>query len=51
MMNIVKFILTTIGVAIFVACITGEVDGVGRFAMILFGTIFTYSGLLIKGKK
>ena len=46
--KILKFGLTTIGLLILILCITGEVDGVGRFAMILFGTIFTYIGSYIK---
>lgn len=47
--KIIKFCLTTIGLAILLACIMEEVDGVGRFAMILSGVLFTYAGLFVKG--
>lgn len=47
--KITKFSLTSIGVAIFISCITGNVDGVGRFAMIASATTFVYLGLFIKG--
>lgn len=46
--RIIKFSLTTIGIAILIACITGEVDGIGRAAMILSGVIFVYLGYFIK---
>ena len=46
--RILKFSFTTIGLAILIACITGEVDGVGRAAMIFSGITFVYLGLLIK---
>lgn len=48
--KILKFAFTTIGLAILVLCITGEVDGVGRAAMIFGGITFTYLGLFIKEK-
>lgn len=48
--KLLKFGFTTIGLLILVLCIAQEVDGVGRFAMILFGTIFTYIGSYIKIK-
>lgn len=46
--KIIKFCLTTIGLAILIGCIVGEVDGVGRAAMIFSGIIFTYLGSFIK---
>lgn len=48
--KIIKFCLTTIGLAILVSCITGEVDGIGRFAMVLSGVVFIYLGYFIKDK-
>lgn len=47
--KILKFCLTTFGLVILLACIMGEVDGVGRFAMIFSGVLFTYIGFFIKG--
>lgn len=48
MKKLIKFCFTTAGVAILLGCIMQEVDGVGRFAMILSGTVFTYVGSYIK---
>lgn len=48
--RIIKFCLTTAGLASLIMCITQEVDGVGRFAMIMFGIVTIYAGLLIKNK-
>lgn len=50
MRNIFKLLLTLLGTIIFIFCITCEIDGVGRFACILFGTIFSITGSLIKSK-
>lgn len=49
--RIIKFALTTMGLAILVSCIVGEVDGVGRAAMVFSGIICVYLGLFIKEKK
>ena len=46
--KIIKFCLTTIGLAILVACITAEVDGIGRAAMTFSGVLAVYIGLFIK---
>lgn len=48
--RIIKFVLTTIGVAILTLCITGEVDGVGRGAMVISGIVSIYIGYFIKEK-
>lgn len=48
MKKLLKLFFTTLGIAILLACIMQEVDGVGRFAMILSGTVFTYIGSYIK---
>ena len=42
--NIVKIGLTLFGVGILVAAVVTETDGVGRFAMLLFGTVFALVG-------
>lgn len=49
--KIIKFAMTTLGLAILVSCITGEVDGVGRAAMIFSGVFFVYLGYFIKPDK
>lgn len=49
--KIIKFALTTMGLAILISCITGEVNGVGRAAMVFSGTIFVYLGFFIKENK
>ena len=48
--KLIKFCFTTLGLVILLACIMGEVDGVGRFAMIFSGVLFTYIGFFIKEK-
>ena len=48
---IIKLILTLIGLLSFIYCITGEVNGVGRFALILFGTVFVLLGAFKKNNK
>lgn len=48
MNKFLKVIFTTLGIIIFIYCITGEIDGVGRFPCILFGTIFSIIGSCIK---
>lgn len=42
--KIIKLILTLLGLLSLIFCITGEVDGIGRFALILFGVVFTLLG-------
>ena len=49
--TIIKLILTLIGLSSLIYCITGEVDGVGRFALILFGTVFVLIGAFKKSDK
>lgn len=49
--NIIKIIFTLLGIGILVSGIITEIDGIGRFAMILFGTIFSIVGSLIEFKK
>lgn len=49
--NIIKLILTLIGLSSLIFCITGEIDGVGRFALILFGTVFVLIGSFKKDNK
>lgn len=46
--RIVKFCLITIGLTILVSCIIGEVDGIGRAAMIFSGIAFVYAGAYFK---
>ena len=48
--KLIKFFFTTMGLAILIMCITQEVDGIGRAAMIISGTTFVYAGLLVKDK-
>lgn len=49
--TIIKLMLTLIGLSSLIYCITGEIDGVGRFALILFGTIFVLLGTFKKNNK
>lgn len=46
--KIIKFALTTIGVALLVMCIVGEVDGIGRGTMVIAGVTSIYAGYFIK---
>lgn len=48
MKKFLKVLFTFSGILIFIVCIGEEVDGVGRFAMILFATIFSIIGSSIK---
>lgn len=48
--KIIKLILTLMGLSSLIFCITDEVDGVGRFALILFGTVFVLVGSFKKIK-
>lgn len=42
------YLFTLLGITIFVDAIVEGIDGVGRFAMILFGTLFVSLGLILK---
>ena len=48
MKKILSYLLFVLGIIIFIFCITGEIDGVGRAACIFSGTIFSVSGFLLK---
>ena len=48
MKKILKILFTFMGIGFFVSCICGEVDGVGRFGMIVMGTLFTCLGSFIR---
>ncbi len=45
--NILKIILMILGIGILDYGIITEIDGIGRFAMILFGTLFSIIACLI----
>ncbi len=49
--NILKIILMILGVGILDYGIITGIDGIGRFAMILFGTMFSIMGCVIPFKK
>lgn len=49
--KLVKSIMTLLGITIFIYAIIISIDGIGRFAMILFGTIFTVIGSIMPIKK
>ena len=51
MKNLIKVILTILGSVILVAGIINEIDGIGRFAMILFGVLFSIIGSFIPFEK
>lgn len=42
--NVLKIFLIILGNGILVAGIIDEIDGIGRFAMILFGVLFSIIG-------
>ena len=48
MRKFIKLLLTFSSIAIFVSAIINEVDGIGRFAMILFGTVFAIVGSFLR---
>lgn len=50
MKKVLKTIFTILGIIIFIFCITDETDGIGRFACILFGTIFCIVGSVMQSK-
>lgn len=49
--NILKIVLMILWIVILDYGIITEIDGIGRFAMILFGTIFTIIGSVISVDK
>ena len=48
MRKFIKLLLTFSSIAIFVSAIINEVDGIGRFAMILFATVFAIVGSFLQ---
>ena len=48
MKKLLKWFFTLLGILIFVFCIGGEIDGVGRFACIVFATGFSIAGSAMK---
>lgn len=49
--NIIKIFMTVIGNGILVAGIINEIDGIGRFVMIVFGLIFSFIGSFMSFNK
>ena len=49
--NIFKVVLMILGIGILDYGIITEIDGIGRFAMILFGTLFSIIACLISFDK
>lgn len=49
--NILKIILMILGIGILDYGIITEIDGIGKFAMILFGTMFSIMGCVIPFEK
>ena len=49
--NIFKIALMILGIGILDYGIISEIDGIGRFAMILFGTLFSVVACLISFDK
>ena len=49
--KIIKIIMMILGIGILDWGIITEIDGIGRFAMLLFGTIFTIIGSVIVPEK
>ena len=49
--NIFKIVLMLLGIGILDYGIITEIDGIGRFAMILFGTLFSIIACLISFDK
>ena len=48
MKKIIKWFFTILGIIIFVYCIGEGIDGVGRFACIVFASLFTVAGSALK---
>lgn len=51
MKTILKWLFCIIGIGIFVFTIVEEIDGIGRFACILFGVIFTFLGTYMSSSR
>ena len=51
MRKLIKYGCGILGIIIFIFCITGEIEGVGRFACIVFGTLFSILGMTLSGRK
>ena len=51
MKNIIKILLVLLGNGILVYGIVTEIDGIGRFAMIMFGVLSSLIGSFINFKK
>lgn len=49
--NVFKVVLMILGIGILDYGIITEIDGIGRFAMILFGTLFSIIACLISFNK
>lgn len=49
--NVFKVVLMILGIGILDYGIITEIDGIGRFAMILFGTLFSIIACLISFDK
>lgn len=49
--NIIKILMMIFGIGILDWGIITEIDGIGRFAMILFGTLFSVIACIIPLKK
>ena len=49
--NIFKIVLMILGIGILDYGIITEIDGIGRFAMILFGTLFSIIACLMSFNK
>ena len=51
MKNIIKMSFMILGVGILDYGIITEIDGIGKFVMILFGTFFSFIGCLMSFEK
>ena len=49
--NVFKVVLMILGIGILDYGIITEIDGIGRFAMILFGTLFSFIACLMSFNK
>ena len=49
--NVLKVVLMILGIVILDYGIITEIDGIGRFAMILFGTLFSIIACLMSFNK
>lgn len=51
MRKIMKLFTSLTGMSIFIYTIAAEIDGIGRFACILFGVIFSLIGTWMKTER